>query len=138
MRSLSLSIMLAIYAVAGAAVAHDLSKAECAIVASDAKGVALDRDSQQVTFKMQIEQLASLLPACREKRPTVCIYKDEQDDQRAIQTITWIYSPLANHMKPDAIANRVRMTCELEAAKHAADEELMESLRQSHGVPNKD
>lgn len=113
--------------------AHTLDKAECSIIASDAKGIATERD-HGITYKMQIEQLASLLPVCHERTPVTCVYKDDEDDTRAMSTIGWIYGdPRTAKLSPQAIHDRVQGNCERAAAKAAADEDLMEKLRQSHG-----
>lgn len=131
MRVLSLSIMLAVYALFGAVAvshAHTLSATECKAVAHDAFVATAERDVG-VTFKMQIEQLASGLLACRDHMPVQCAYKDDQDDQRASTTIGWIYGNAeAAKMTPKQVRDRVESNCVAE------NEHVMESLRQSHGA----
>jgi hypothetical protein len=126
MRSLSFSIMLAIYAVASAAVAHTMNETECHAFAWDAKQEAFD--VKNASLKMQLGVMATTLEICRDPAHRLtCIYKDDEDDAQAISTLNWIYGNLTLSAKQ--VHDIVESNCK---------ERLMESLRQSHGVPNKD
>lgn len=95
----TLKIVAAILSICAAAVqAHPMSAEECQYFASDAALDVRDRDAG-VTLKEQIEEAATGLPACRAKFPQ-CIYKDDEDTDRVMRLLTWVYSPAAKNMTP--------------------------------------
>jgi hypothetical protein len=107
MRALSFSIMLMIYAIAGAAIAHTMNEQECNALAHDAQLQARDRSA--ITYKMAIEELAAGVQFCRAKLGPQCIYKDDEDDARIQLALGFVYSN--PQMTPTEIHDTVLDNC---------------------------
>lgn len=102
MKGTRLKVIVAILAMISAAIvsAHPMSAEECQHFANDAALDIRDRDAG-VTLKEQIEEAATGLPACRAKFPQ-CIYKDDEDTDRVMRLLSWVYSAAAKDMNPRA------------------------------------
>jgi hypothetical protein len=127
-RSFAFTLMLLSYSIAGAVIlhspahAHTMNDTECQAVAHDARVIASERDAGTITYKMQIEQLAALLPICRDHQQ-FCVYKDDADDAQADTMIGWIYANQS--ITPAEAHDKTLANCQ---------EELMESVRAEHGT----
>lgn len=88
---------------------HPMSPEECMYFANDAALDVQDRD-KGVTLKEQIEEAAVGIPKCKEKLPR-CIYQDEQDTDRVMQLLAWVYSPAAKDMTPLQVFNLMQDAC---------------------------
>jgi hypothetical protein len=120
MRALSMSIMFAIYALCGAAVAHTLTPSECKWFARDVYLDAMDRDKGQ-----SISQQVADFKKMRCAQGAVCIYKDPEDTQRLMNALAHMYGANRN-LSPVQMGAWAAEACENEAK--------MEELRSAHGA----
>jgi hypothetical protein len=101
---------IALFAI-GRAQAHVMNETECKIFAQDFYVTAKQRDLG-ITYKMQFESMAYNLEACPVMRPTVCIYKDDEDRTQAQTALGWVYAdPEGSKMTPANIRARLESRC---------------------------
>ena len=112
---LVIAILFALAVICQPASAHEMNQHECEVFAQDMYVAALSRD-RHVPLKDQIAEAAKGIDDCQTLKPSVCIYRDQQDNAEAINELSWMYEQ-GRALNPEFVRIRIRQACILRQGK---------------------